>query len=96
MFIEPTIRQIKIVKDILDIYPSLIKIDRRHDADPWVIALARDLIDNPQQTLHPIKRIVVTEEKLRGNKIKIPFVCEKFGIESMDVIGMFRVEGWKF
>jgi rRNA maturation endonuclease Nob1 len=51
MFIEPTKRQIKIVKDILDIYPSLIKIDRRYDADPWVIALARDLIDNPQQTL---------------------------------------------
>ncbi len=96
MFIEPTIRQIKIVKDILDKYPSLIKIDRRYDADPWVIALAIDLIDNPQQTLHTIKRIVVTEEKLRGNKIKIPFVCEKFRIESMDIIGMFRVEGWKF
>ncbi len=60
MFIEPTIRQIKIVKDILDKYPSLIKIDRRYDADPWVIALAIDLIDNPQQTLHTIKRIVVT------------------------------------
>jgi len=96
MFIEPTIRQIEIVKDILDKYPSLIKIDRRYDADPWVIALAIELITNSQQPLFTIKRIVVTEEKLRGNKIKIPFVCEKFTIESIDIIGMFRVEGWKF
>lgn len=96
MFIEPTLRQIEIVKDLLDKYPSLIKIDRRHDADPWIIALAIELITDPQQSLVTIKRIVVTEEKLRGNKIKIPFVCEKFTIESIDIIDMFRVEGWKF
>jgi len=96
MFIEPAIRQIEIVKDILDKYPSLIKIDRRYDADPWVIALAIELITKPQQPLFTIRRIVVTEEKLRGNKIKIPLVCEKFTIESIDIIDMFRVEGWKF
>ncbi len=38
----------------------------------------------------------VTEEKIRGDKIKIPFVCKKFNIESIDVIDMFRAEGWKF
>jgi hypothetical protein len=96
MFIEPTTRQIVIVKDILDKYPSLIKIDRRYDADPWVIALAIESITDPQQTLLSIKRIVVTEEKLRGNKIRIPFVCKKFAIESIDIIDMFRTEGWRF
>ncbi|RLG15018.1 MAG: hypothetical protein DRN71_02335 [Candidatus Nanohalarchaeota archaeon] len=43
-----------------------------------------------------IKRIVVTEEKLRENKIRIPFVCIQYRIESIDIIDMFRAEGWKF
>lgn len=96
MFIEPTIRQIEIVKDILDKYPALIKTERKFDADPWVIALAIELSTQKQTTLLTIKRIVVTEEKLRGEKIKIPFVCEKMLIESIDIIDMFRTEGWKF
>jgi len=96
MFIEPTVRQIEIVKDILDKYPALIKTDRKFDADPWVIALAIELNTQKQKTLLAVKRIVVTEEKLRGEKIKIPFVCEKMEIESMDIIDMFRAEGWRF
>jgi len=96
MFIEPTNRQIEIVRNILEIYPSLMDIDRKYDADPWVIALAIELIRNPQQRLFPIKGVVVTEEKLRGNRIRIPFVCKKYAVEFMDIIGMFRAEGWKF
>ncbi len=96
MFIKPTPKQIEIVKDILNKYPSLIKIDRKYDADPWVIALTIELITSPQKTLLTIKRIVVTEEKIRGNKIRIPLVCDKYNVESIDVIDMFRSEGWKF
>jgi len=51
---------------------------------------------NQQTTLVTIKRIVVTEEKLRGNQIKIPFVCNQKSIEAIDVIELFRTEGWKF
>jgi hypothetical protein len=54
------------------------------------------MVSSPQTTLVEIKRIVVTEEKIRGNKIKIPFVCNDFGIEAIDILDMFRVEGWKF
>lgn len=96
MFKEPTEEQIKIVRKILEKYPSLVKSESEFDADPWVIALAIELSQNPQKTLFEIKRIVVTEEKLRGNKIKIPFVCQDFKIESIDIIDMFRAEGWKF
>ena len=49
-----------------------------------------------QQALIQIKRIVVTEEKLRGEKIRIPYVCRKYNIDSIDIIEMFRIEGWKF
>ncbi len=96
LFVEPTPKQIDIVRDILKKYPAFINIDRKYDADPWVIALSIELINSPQMTLFTIKRIVVTEEKLRGSRIRIPFVCQDYKIESLDIIGMFREEGWKF
>ncbi|MBU4266266.1 MAG: DUF4411 family protein [Candidatus Altiarchaeota archaeon] len=95
-FIPPNPRQIEIVKDILKEFPSLIKISGTYDADPWVIALAIELAKDPQKRLLTIKRIVVTEEKIRGNRVKIPFVCENYNIEAIDIIDMFRTEGWRF
>lgn len=96
MFIEPTEIQIEIVKEILEKFPSLIKLDKKNCADPWVIALAVEMNRSKQQTLVEIKRIVVTEEKIRGNKVRIPLVCNDFTVESIDIIDMFRKEGWKF
>ncbi|MBU1199229.1 MAG: DUF4411 family protein [Nanoarchaeota archaeon] len=49
-----------------------------------------------QKTLVQIKRIVVTEEKTRGNRENIPFVSNEMSIEAIDVITLFRTEGWKF
>ena len=95
-FRDPTEKQIELLKGILKSYPSMIREDRKYDADPWVIALAKEMTTNTQQTLIQIKRIVVTEEKLRGEKIRIPFVCQKYNIDSIDIIEMFRIEGWKF
>jgi hypothetical protein len=95
-FRAPTQRQIEILKDVLKAYPSMVREDRKYDADPWVIALAKEMIADPQQTLTSIKRIVVTEEKLRGERVRIPYVCQKYNIDSIDIIEMFRIEGWKF
>lgn len=96
MFIEPTKEQIEIVREILKTHPSLLKNGKRYAADPWVIAVAIEMIRNPQKTLIEVKRIVVTEEKIRGNRIKIPFVCQEFKITAIDILDMFRNEGWKF
>lgn len=96
MFKEPTKRQIELVKEILREFPALIDTERKFDADPWVIALTIELSSNSQQTLVMIKRIVVTEEKLRENRVRIPFVCNKKSIEAIDVVELFRTEGWKF
>ncbi len=70
MFVEPTEKQIEIVQDILKEFPALIKTDRKYNADPGVIALAIEMTTSSQLTLTPIKKIVVTEEKLRGIKLK--------------------------
>jgi len=96
LFKMPTSKQIRIVQEILKEYPALVDVDARHSADPWVIALAIELSSQSQQTLVNIKRIVVTEEKLRGNKIKIPYVCHLRSVECVDIVEMFRTEGWKF
>ncbi len=96
LFREPNDKQIEILTGLLKEYPSLVKEDRKHDADGWVIALAVELATSSQQTLAPVKRIVVTEEKIRGDRIKIPYICQKLQIETIEVIDMFRAEGWKF
>lgn len=92
-------KQMEIVRQILVKYPSLAKSDNETaTADPFVIALAVEMGSNKQQTLfNTVKgRIIVTEEKLRGNKVKIPFVCKDYNIECINIIEMCRVEGWKF
>jgi len=92
-------KQMVIVRQILEKYPSLAKSDNETAAaDPFVIALAVEMGSTTQQTLlHTAKgRIIVTEEKLRGNKVKIPFVCKDYDIECINIIEMCRVEGWKF
>ena len=96
IFRPPTKKQIEILKDILKNYPALVKEDRRYDADAWVVALAVEMKTSRQQTIIDVKRIVVTEEKLRGEKVKIPLVCQKYEIEAIGIIEMFRIEGWKF
>jgi len=96
LFKNPSAKQIKIVQEILKDYPALIDVNAKHSADPWVIALAIELSSSSQKTLVKIKRIVVTEEKLRGDKVRIPFVCNQKSIETIDIVEMFRTEGWKF
>ncbi len=91
-FKEVSVEQLKIVTEILDKYPALVKIDRKYDADPFVIALAVEMATNQQQTLTTIKRIVVTEEKLAGMKLKIPLICKDYNIDCINVNDMFRSE----
>ena len=89
------------VKEILSKYPSLAKSDNEFPAaDPFLIALAIELEDNAerQKTLVPAikKNIIVTEEKARGEQVRIPFVCRDYDIDCINVIELFRQEQWKF
>ena len=96
LFKKPTITQTKIVKEILKKYPSVIKVDSLYQADPWLIALTKELKDAKQKMLWEIKRLIVTEEKIKGNKIRIPLVCNDYNIDCIDRIEMFREEKWSF
>ena len=99
LFRELDEKQIVILKEILKKYPSLAKSDSESpSADPFVIALAVELQSDPQQTLAPAVKgkIIVTEERSRGNKIRIPFVSKDYNIDCINIIEMCRTEGWQF
>lgn len=69
--------------------PILVNPDTGESGgDPWVIALAQDLLNG----------IVVTQEKLSRNKDKpkIPNVCRDLDIECIDILGLMRKEKWIF
>jgi hypothetical protein len=99
IFKQITPSQVNIVREIIntDNFKALINTDKPNgDTDVFIIALA---LEKPtQETLYSFnsKKIVVSEEKEHGDKIKIPFVCKHYKIECIDIFEMFRREGWKW
>ena len=75
LFVNPTPNQIKIVKNILRRFPQFVKKNGEYDADPWLIALAREIENNSANLINKSITLIVSEEKLIGNKLKIPYVC---------------------
>ena len=96
LFINPTQTQIKIIKKILEKFPQLIKNNGEYDADPWIIALAREIENSSANLISKSIILIVTEEKIRGNRLKIPFVANSFNLKAIDILTMFRFEGWNF
>lgn len=79
--------QIK-VSEILSKFPRLIDSRKdRSQADPFVIALAIQE-----------KCLVITGEKNQGtaDKPRIPIVCQAFDIKPINIVQLFRSEGWRF
>ena len=76
----------RLVADILRQHPRLVDTRRnRSQADPFVIAHAR------------IRGFaVVTGEKATGNPNKphIPDVCAALGVRCINLVDMFREQGW--
>ncbi len=99
LFVELDSTQINLTKQILQVFPSFAKPNKfLADADPFIVSLALKFGDNPQETIFHEKRIsiVITEEKLDGEKIKIPYVCNKYDIECINLFEFFRRKKWKF
>jgi uncharacterized protein DUF4411 len=75
------------VVEIMAKYSRLVDSRKnRSGCDPWVIALAQER-----------GLTVVTAEKRSGTlaRPKIPDVCDDMGIPCIEVIDLFRRQGWK-
>ena len=73
-------------KGIVNQFPSLIDPSDTHgQADPFVIALAAEW-----------DWTVVTAERSKPSKPKIPDACRDLGIPCITLVEMFQQEGWTF
>lgn len=75
-------------------YPQLVRPEReREDADPYVIALALELMSG-QQTLNKREVFVVANE---GEKeFHIHDVCKREGVKSIRFVDIVYLENWKY
>jgi hypothetical protein len=97
LFVKHDKRQMERVKDVLKDYPFLAKSEKPgvSNADPWLIALSVVKNDKEKEELFQRKYIVVTEEsKMKPNRI--PAVCRNYNIECINLLELFRKEGWEF
>lgn len=87
MFIDLDLALQRRGKEIITRFPSLAqsKSLMKGGADPFVIALA-------------VERglTVVSAEKSKPTKPRIPDVCNALGILHVTPLGLFRKEGWSF
>jgi len=79
-----TSEETRLIPELQRHFPNLINWNSDENAaDPWIITLAITQ-----------KLTVITEEKKKPNAHKIPNVCEYFGIECINLLGLFGKEGW--
>ena len=90
LFIDPNEAQTLRLEEILRRFPALIDPDRTSPfADPWVVALALYL-NSPESSVPRDSWSVVAEEQPKGSgSTKIPDVCVAFGLEYVNLIGLF-------
>jgi len=68
----------------------------KNQSDPYVVALAVSRKKKQRETLIESEIVVVTEESQDFNRLKIPKVCNDFGIRCVNLHQFFKEEGWKF
>lgn len=72
----------------------------KNQSDQYVVALAISMNKKLKKTLHAFDSktevIVVTEESQNLERLKIPKVCNSYGIRCVNLHQFFQEEGWKF
>lgn len=91
VFTVPTAAEGSFVSEIYAVSHFQQNIERQkllrggRNADPFVIAKAR------------VSQLpVVTMEQFRPNAVKIPNICQHFGIECLSLEEFMEAEGWQF
>lgn len=96
MFRDLDPSQAQVVKHIAAEFPTLVDWQKETpEADPFVIALAQVQTEDRKDELFATKHIVVTQESpTKANRI--PAVCKHYGVECINLLELFRWEGWRF
>jgi len=95
IFVKPNKKQSNIVAKILEQYSFLANPSKPGpNADPWIIALAKAKNEEESEKLFPQKKYIVVTEESKSRQDRIPFVCKAYNIECINLIELFKREGW--
>lgn len=95
IFRSITPEQVGIVKDILEKFPGLIDYKKeKEEADPWIIALAKEEIQESPLFLKKDVALVTMESV--NSPQKIPAVCRYLNIPHLNLLEFFKERGWAF
>lgn len=64
---------------------SIERRDAQAPADPYLIARAKT-----------VEGMVITQERTRGNRVRIPSICKYFDIKCGTLDDLMAAEGWSF
>lgn len=88
--------QLHYVSQIINKFPNLIESDREKDqADPWLIALAIEE-QSQLQLFNPKQKVFVVNEESKSKPQRIPYVCNYYGLEHLNLLELFKFLGWDF
>lgn len=91
-----TDKQSKKVEEILQKFPDLIDAEKENDqADPWIIALAIEKMEEVTLFKQNTLVYVVSQEKISSTK-RIPAVCHEFKVPHMNLDAFLKDNGWHF
>jgi hypothetical protein len=90
--------QFKILTNIIKNHPDLYSFfypTGKHEkyADPFLISLGIEKMK--EKTLAEKRVFVVTEETKEEERLKIPLICDKLGLNSINLQEVFKEEGWE-
>jgi len=97
MFRKMTQEIWEVAEEVARRFPALAKPGKFGPAaDPFVVAVAKVENQNRSRTLYddPPECIVVTEEG--GGPHQIPAACSAFGVQYVNLVGLFQLEEWEF
>lgn len=95
-FFGITDKQVEVTAKILAKFPTLIDSEKEKDqADPWIIALAIEKMEEVTLFGYNTLVYVVSQEKISSSK-RIPAVCREFKVSHMNLEAFLKDNGWSF
>jgi len=95
-FISPSQRQFDLIPDILKKFPKLIDAQsEKEQADPWLIAMLIEIMENDGMFGDQSDYIMVTTESERST-IKLPAACKHYMIRHMNLFEFFKFNTFEF
>jgi len=90
-FIKENTQQIRYMIEVIGEFPKLINPEyEKSQADPWLIALARDLSEQ-----NPDKEFVLVTQENPASSTKLPAACSNYGIKTINLRQFFDEVGLK-